>query len=310
MTKAKMAAVGLFLKWASLSNATTYTFPLDLEGKMYGGPDRFINFNLKSTFQSITQVRLDVAGVSTPSVFEDGEIFVMSDAAGQGYGNYSIGLGKFLFSLLPNSTSTGDWAYVNNDGWFNQKLALSPPSQNWDFLLDGQATIGGNVDSGVSIFGNVVFPAMGTVYKAYLIIDGTALTYTDPHLPIVGWEQGDFDGNGKIDVGDLGILAANYGVGSEKGGPGNPWTPADFDFSGDGRIWIDDLGIAAANFPSPYWLLIPGDANYDGKVDVGDLGIIAANYGSGSAAISPIPEPASLLLFGLLFPGLLTRRKK
>jgi hypothetical protein len=51
-----------------------------------------------------------------------------------------------------------------------------------------------------------------------------------------------------VDVGDLGILAANYG-GSSKG-----WAQGDF--------------------------------NGDGLVDVGDLGILAANYGTGSNSAS------------------------
>jgi hypothetical protein len=58
---------------------------------------------------------------------------------------------------------------------------------------------------------------------------------------------GDANGDGKVDVGDLGILAANYGMTS-------------------GATWGK------------------GDFNNDGKVDVGDLGILAANYGSGTSS--------------------------
>ena len=56
---------------------------------------------------------------------------------------------------------------------------------------------------------------------------------------------GDANGDGTVDVGDLGILAANYGLTS-------------------GATWAK------------------GDFNNDGKVDVGDLGILAANYGTGT----------------------------
>jgi len=55
---------------------------------------------------------------------------------------------------------------------------------------------------------------------------------------------GDANADGKVDVGDLGILAANYGLAA-------------------GATWEK------------------GDFNKDGKVDVGDLGILAANYGIG-----------------------------
>lgn len=65
---------------------------------------------------------------------------------------------------------------------------------------------------------------------------------------------GDANGDGKVDVGDLGILAANYGRN------------------------LQSEGVAS----NLWWSL--GDFNQDGKVDVGDLGILAANYGlSGSS---------------------------
>jgi hypothetical protein len=57
--------------------------------------------------------------------------------------------------------------------------------------------------------------------------------------------SGDANYDGAVDVGDLGILAANYGTTS-------------------GSVWAK------------------GDFNGDGAVDVGDLGILAANYGTGS----------------------------
>jgi hypothetical protein len=55
---------------------------------------------------------------------------------------------------------------------------------------------------------------------------------------------GDANGDGMVDVGDLGILAANYG--------------------GSGKTWAQ------------------GDFNGDHLVDVGDLGILAAHYGEGA----------------------------
>jgi hypothetical protein len=56
--------------------------------------------------------------------------------------------------------------------------------------------------------------------------------------------SGDANDDGAVDVGDLGILAANYGI------------------TGD-AMWSQ------------------GDFNGDGAVDVGDLGILAAHYGEG-----------------------------
>ena len=61
---------------------------------------------------------------------------------------------------------------------------------------------------------------------------------------------GDANGDNKVNVGDLGILAANYGRN------------------------LQSEGVAS----SLWWSL--GDFNGDGKVNVGDLVILAANYGS------------------------------
>jgi hypothetical protein len=51
---------------------------------------------------------------------------------------------------------------------------------------------------------------------------------------------GDANGDGMVDVGDLGILAANYG------GSGKTWALGDF--NGDGLVDVGDLGILAANY--------------------------------------------------------------
>jgi hypothetical protein len=51
---------------------------------------------------------------------------------------------------------------------------------------------------------------------------------------------GDANEDGAVDVGDLGILAANYG------GTGKSWNQGDF--NGDGAVDVGDLGILAANY--------------------------------------------------------------
>jgi hypothetical protein len=45
---------------------------------------------------------------------------------------------------------------------------------------------------------------------------------------------------------------------------------------------VGDLGILAANYGQPNTTWQQGDFNGDGLVDVGDLGILAANYGRGT----------------------------
>jgi hypothetical protein len=70
---------------------------------------------------------------------------------------------------------------------------------------------------------------------------GTYDFYFDDIQLAIAVMPGDANNDGMVDVGDLGILAANYG--------------------GTGKTWFQ------------------GDFNADGSVDVGDLGILAANYG-------------------------------
>jgi hypothetical protein len=57
------------------------------------------------------------------------------------------------------------------------------------------------------------------------------------------------------------------------------------DANKDGKVDVSDLGILAANYglvAGATWTM--GDFNQDGKVDVSDLGILAANYGVGTGA--------------------------
>lgn len=82
---------------------------------------------------------------------------------------------------------------------------------------------------------------------------------------------GDLNLDGKVNVGDLGILGAYYGTQS-------------------GALWSTS------------------DINGDGMVDVGDLGILGSHYGmSGSGSI---PEPATMCLLAVAGPVLLARRRR
>jgi uncharacterized protein YjlB len=76
------------------------------------------------------------------------------------------------------------------------------------------------------------------VFLDHVKVIGRSTTQQSQQMP------GDANGDGMVDVGDLGILAANYGT------------------------------VIGAS-----WSM--GDFNADGAVDVGDLGILAAHYGEG-----------------------------
>jgi hypothetical protein len=105
---------------------------------------------------------------------------------------------------------------------------------------------------------DLTFTSLGNnCYRMVLTLNGGQgdLFKYNTGAPFVGsnsgqWTQdripGDANEDGVVDVGDLGILAANYGQ------SGKTWTQGDF--------------------------------NGDDKVDVGDLGILAANYGNGTGS--------------------------
>ena len=86
------------------------------------------------------------------------------------------------------------------------------------------------------------------------------------------------------------------------------------DANNDGGVNVGDLGILAANWQQVTVLgkaWNEGDFTGDDIVNVGDLGVLAANWGwTGTPASSgPAPEPASLVLLGLGSLAMLRRRR-
>ena len=67
---------------------------------------------------------------------------------------------------------------------------------------------------------------------------------------------GDANVDGVVDVGDLGVLAANYGVATDA-----TWFKGDF--NGDGVVDVGDLGILAANYGSGVSGSVDYDADYE-----------------------------------------------
>ena len=91
--------------------------------------------------------------------------------------------------------------------------------------------------------------------------------------------------------------------------PFDPNAPIPGDANGDGVVDVADLGILGANFGESGLTVSEGDFNGDGIGDVADLGIIGANWSAvslSSAVAVPEPTAFSLMMAGCL---LLVRRR-
>jgi hypothetical protein len=145
-------------------------------------------------------------------------------------------IGKALGSI------NGEWLYYEMEvtplTWFN----LLDSSKNVVSTLDPNDVIGLDV----CVVGNNAGTYTGMKSENMMTGKSGRWSAFGLHKLVVApaLRPGDANGDGMVDVGDLGILAANYG--------------------GSGKTWAQ------------------GDFNGDGLVDVGDLGILAAHYGEGS----------------------------
>ena len=84
------------------------------------------------------------------------------------------------------------------------------------------------------------------------------------------------------------------------------------DANGDGRVDINDLTVVLANFGMTGCVWSEGcmDGDPTGRVDVNDLTIVLANFGEGtgsSAGLAAVPEPSILVLAATAPLGLLGR---
>jgi hypothetical protein len=187
----------------------------------------------------------------------------------------------------------------------------------------GNNPFSGGVTEGIQIAGDgsSVFAALGSSANASGLLSAETQVLSielDSAIGVLVLE-GIYTAGG-ASGGDMALLAqasTNFGIGGRFGIFG--------DFDANGRVEGGDLGPFAGQFGltglAPYESF--ADSNGDGNVDGGDLGPFAGRFGlaapgspfpaSGGGALSGsvVPEPASLglLVFGLAFAGAVRRRK-
>jgi hypothetical protein len=177
---------------------------------------------------------------------------------------------SILVTLTRNSVNTG----------YSFNIANLTGSGGLDDVVRALSAPGGNVGTSPVVVDRVsaTFSApwlAGMKYKKYDFarrcfawgfVSGTnptlTVSATEPlyYMKLIKTQMipGDANDDGMVDVGDLGILAANYGAATQAG-------------------------------------FMTGDFNADNVVDVGDLGILAANYGYGSANTANFNADAAAL---------------
>jgi hypothetical protein len=203
----------------------------------YCGSQVWLKFDLSSLVPP-TGYSLQVNSVSLQSngsnagdcgTYQDTAWFVADDTWTEGtitWNNRPTVLGEQLVD---------PWTYQANAGW-----AMSAMGANLTARVEQEAMGDHFLSMMVNRFAQAdgyVDNTVGHYYKENDYSTNGFRIVVDSSLML----SGDANNDGMVDVGDLGILAAHYGMTS-----GATWDKGDF--NGDGAVDVGDLGILAANY--------------------------------------------------------------
>jgi LysM repeat protein len=221
---------------------------------------------------------------------------------------YIIGFnqaGTALWTVMGNSQAVPGSAglqvagSLGSDGWLYYEIALTPfntfgaftSQPNVVSTLHANEVIGLDIVVGSrndSAFAQKSENTMAGKWNDYTKFGNHRLLLTTVvHSP------GDANGDGSVDVGDLGILAANYG------GSGKNWSQGDF--NGDTFVDVGDLGILAAHYGQGSSSTLNFNADYAkvfGTAALDDEDNI--NEGSAICSVLGLPLIVGLVLMGLM----------
>ncbi|MGD9634693.1 MAG: PEP-CTERM sorting domain-containing protein [Pirellulales bacterium] len=154
----------------------------------------------------------------------------------------------------------------------------------------------GAADSGVKVSGNQIVAALGSTYfttggaKEAFIVKTAGPSTVGPNLTTgVAW-SGAYTGNARI-------AQAGQNFDTFSGSLSKSVLGGDANLNG--TVNIGDFGILQANFGGSGKIWTQGDFNKTGSVNIGDFGILQASFGQsvpapGGGSISVVPEPATL----------------